>query len=90
MIFDSLQVIIPVYNEGEDIIKTLVQIETKVITPHRIFIVYDFDEDNTIPVVNEFMREQNAKNIFLVKNQYGKGALNAIRTGFDSTKDTGT
>jgi len=87
MIFDSLQVIIPVYNEGEDIVKTLGQIEAKVITPHRIFIVYDFDEDNTIPAVNEFMREQNAKNIFMVKNQYGKGALNAIRTGFDSTKD---
>ncbi len=87
MIFDSLQIIIPVYNEGENIIKCLGQIEAKIITPHRIFIVYDFDEDSTIPAVNGFIGEQNAKNIFLIKNQYGKGVLNAIRSGFDSTKD---
>lgn len=87
MIFDSLQIIIPVYNEGENIVKTLGQIEAQVITPHCIFIVYDFDGDNTIPAVKEFVTERNVTNILLVKNLYGRGVLNAIRTGFDSIKD---
>lgn len=87
MIFDSLQIVIPVYNEGENIGKTLAEIENNITTPHSILLVYDFDEDNTIPVVNEIIREQNATNIFLIRNRYGKGVLNAIRTGFDSAKD---
>jgi len=85
--FDSLQIIIPVYNEGENISRTLDQIESKISTPHNTLIVYDFDKDNTLPVVNQFIRERNAKNVTLVKNSYGKGVLNAIRTGFDSTKE---
>ena len=87
MTFDSLQIAIPVYNEAGNIAYTLRQIEAKVVTPHYIYIVYDFDEDNTIPVVKEFIREQKAENVFLVKNKYGKGVLNAIRTGFDSTQE---
>lgn len=87
MTFDSLQIAIPVYNEAGNIAHTLEQIEAMVTVPHRVLIIYDFDEDDTIPVVKEFIREQKAKNIFLVKNRYGKGVLNAIRTGFDSAKD---
>ena len=87
MIFDSLQIVIPVYNEGENIGKTLAEIESKITTPHSILLVYDFDEDNTLPIVNEIIREQNLNNVFLVKNSLGRGVLNAIRTGFDATKD---
>jgi len=86
MIFDSLQIVIPVYNEGENIGKTLAEIESKITTPHSILLVYDFDEDSTIPVVNEIIRQQNATNIFLIRNRYSKGVLSAIRTGFDSAK----
>ena len=87
MKFDSIQIIIPVYNESENIINTLKEIETGIATPHSILIIYDFDEDSTIPVVNEFIRQQNAKNLSLIKNQYGKGVLSAIRTGFDTAEE---
>ncbi len=80
---DSVQIVVPVYNEGENILRTIGEIESKISTPHRIFIVYDFDEDNTLPVVNRFIREHNANNITPVKNKYGQGVLKAIRTGFD-------
>jgi len=87
MTFDSLQIAIPVYNEAANIAQTLGKIETLVTIPHRILIIYDFDEDNTISAVKEFVMERKAENIFLVKNKYGSGVLNAIRTGFDSIQD---
>jgi len=87
MTFDSLHIAIPVYNEAANISQTLGKIETIVTVPHRILIIYDFDEDDTIPVVKEFISRRKAENIFLVKNKYGRGVLNAIRTGFDSIED---
>jgi glycosyltransferase involved in cell wall biosynthesis len=87
MTLDSLQIAIPVYNEAGNIAHTLEQLEAMVTVPHRILIIYDFDEDDTLPVVKEFIREQKAENIFLVKNKYERGVLNAIRTGFDYIRD---
>lgn len=79
-----INIIIPVYNEGENIISTLSEIKAKVSTPHKIFIIFDFEEDNTLPVIRD-LPETN--NIQLIKNQYGKGALNAIKTGFNSVEE---
>lgn len=85
--FDSLIIMIPVYNEGESILQTLTQIETSVKTPHNILIIYDFDMDNTIPVVKQFIEENKVDNIKIVKNLYGEGVLNAIVTGFNSARE---
>jgi dolichol-phosphate mannosyltransferase len=82
MRYVSINIIIPVYNEGENIRSTLAEIAKKVRTPYKIMIIYDFYEDNTIPVVKDLMKKNN--NIKLVKNKYGRGALNAIKTGFES------
>lgn len=83
---DKLQVIIPVYNEGASITKTLIDIRDKIAVPCEIIIVYDHDEDNTIPIVKEYMETANNPFILLVKNQYGMGGLNAIKTGFNIAK----
>lgn len=74
----SLGIIIPVYNEGENIGETLNAIEEKISTPHSIYIVYDFEEDNTLPVVTEFINK--GIDINLVKNPV-RGVVNAIKTG---------
>lgn len=79
--YDSINIVIPVYNEGANISNAISEIESKVKTGHRIFIIYDFDEDNTLPVVRGLMG--NKKNIHLLKNKHGKGVLNAIKTGFE-------
>ncbi|MFC1982565.1 glycosyltransferase [Chloroflexota bacterium] len=83
----SLQIVLPVYNEKDNILRTLKEIETKVRTPHQILIVYDFKGDNTLPVVREFIEKQGIGNITMIQNRYGNGVLNAIRTGFDSAGD---
>jgi glycosyltransferase involved in cell wall biosynthesis len=76
---DFINIVIPVYNEGENILSTLSEIKAKVSTPHKIFIIYDFEADNTLPAV----RSLPESSVQLVKNQYGNGALNAIKTGFN-------
>jgi len=80
-----LNIVIPVYNEAENIKTTISQINQMVCTPHKIFIIYDFDQDNTLPIVKNLMREQT--NIELLKNKYGRGVLNAIKTGFESINE---
>jgi dolichol-phosphate mannosyltransferase len=84
---DLLQINIPVYNESDSIVKVLEEIETKVTTPHQINIIFDFLEDSTLPVVRRYIQEKKARNICLVQNLYGKGVLNALKTGFDSVKE---
>jgi putative flippase GtrA len=79
----KLIIVIPVYNESENIRETIGRIEAIVSLPHIINIVYDMDEDTTIPVVNELCRDM--PHIALVKNKYGSGVLNAIKTGLEST-----
>ena len=76
----SVSIVIPVYNEGGNIKAALTAIQERVKCKHNILIVYDFDEDDTLPAVRECMRE----NISLVKNKYGRGVLNAIKTGLES------
>ena len=79
--YEIINIIIPVYNEKESICKTFSEIENKIKTPHKIFVVYDHDDDNTIPIIKDHIDRKN--NLALVKNKYGIGALNAIKTGFD-------
>ncbi len=79
--YKNLNIIIPVYNEGENIAKTIAAIDGKVRTPNDVFIVYDFDEDDTLPVARALQKTH--PNISLVKNAHGRGVLNAIKTGFE-------
>jgi glycosyltransferase involved in cell wall biosynthesis len=81
----SINIVIPVYNEGENIAATLAEITAHVRNKHRIFIVYDFDEDNTLPVVRKAM--ETCSNITPLKNRYGRGVLNAIKSGFETIED---
>jgi glycosyltransferase involved in cell wall biosynthesis len=82
-----LQIVVPVYNEANNIAETINQIAEKVRTSHSILIIYDFDGDNTLPVVSSYIREHNAKNIHLIKNTAGPGVLNAIKTGLEQCSE---
>ena len=80
----QLSIIVPVYNEAENILQVFDEIQGKITTPHEVLVVYDFDGDTTVPVVQAAMEDYH--HIHLVKNTYGPGALEAIRTGFDYSK----
>lgn len=75
-----LNIVIPVYNEKDNIKKLFDEIKANIKVSYQVFIIYDFDEDNTLEEVNKIKNLYDF-NISLIKNKYGKGALNAIKTG---------
>ena len=78
----NLSIILPIYNEAENIDKVIKIIELEVKIPHQLILVYDYDEDNTVPLIDKWQKK--LKNIRLIKNNQGnkKGVVNAIKTGF--------
>ena len=74
-----LSIVMPVYNEGKVIEKTIQGVETKVKIPHELLIIYDIDDTTTIKPVRQLQKKY--PNVKLVKNIYGNGALNALKTG---------
>ena len=74
-----LTIIIPVYNEGENITSAVERIEKEVKYSYQINLIYDSDEDTTLEPAKNL-------NVNLVKNKYGKGVLNAIKTGLENVQ----
>lgn len=82
----DLSIIVPVYNEGENICRLLDEIATKVgPVLNEVVLVYDFEKDNTLPAVREAAGRYSFP-IRPVRNAWGKGALGAIRTGLREAK----
>lgn len=79
-----LSIVMPAYNEGEVIGETIKAVHQKVKTPFELLIVYDFNEDSTVKAAQKLKNKY--KSTKLVKNIYGKGALNAIKSGLKTAK----
>ena len=80
----ALTVVIPAYNEGDGIVPVLGRIFDAVESDCEIFVVVDFEEDSTVPVLAAY-REHEPRLHTLV-NTYGRGPANAIRYGIDQVK----
>jgi glycosyltransferase involved in cell wall biosynthesis len=83
----ELSLVIPVYNEAENILPTLKTIEAIGLPAHEILVIYDREEDTTLPVLRAKAKEFPA--VRAVRNAHGRGALNAIRTGLAEAKGEG-
>jgi glycosyltransferase involved in cell wall biosynthesis len=79
----DLDLVIPVYNEGANIGRALDEIYAHVPLQKRVLVVYDFDEDDTVPVVRALMPRYPG--LALVKNTLGRGVIHAIRAGIAAT-----
>ena len=74
-----LSVVIPVYNEDKNIELTFQTLEKIIDVSHEIIVVYDFDEDTTLPVVRRLSLQ--FPQLKLVKNNIARGPSGAIRSG---------
>jgi dolichol-phosphate mannosyltransferase len=79
-----VSVVMPVYNEGPAIVPTLEQLEAALTVPHEVLVVYDFDEDTTLPVVKGLAAAMPAVRPF--RNDLGRGVLNAMKAGIAGSR----
>lgn len=77
-----LDIIIPVYNEGDNVQGAFDSLQKSVKTPFRVLLCYDHDTDTTLPIAKNYIQKKFP--LVLVKNQ-GKGAFGAILTGFQQS-----
>jgi glycosyltransferase involved in cell wall biosynthesis len=79
----ELAIVLPVYNEGEAVEPVLRALSTGVRTPHELVVIYDFDEDTTVPVIARLAGE--IPGLRGLRNDLGRGVLNAMKSGIAGT-----
>lgn len=75
-----LSVVCPVYDEGRNIGSLVGRLEREIQVPMELIVVYDKDSDDTLPALAKLQPKFPVRT---VKNHFGRGALNAIKTGFE-------
>ena len=75
-----LALIVPVYNEAENLPALVEEVERLVPPPFVMYVVYDFDGDTTVPVARALGATRPW--LRLLRNDLGPGVVNAIRAGF--------
>ena len=76
-----LDIVIPVYNEGANILSTLQSFARAVKTPLRVLICYDRDDDDTLSAIESNRSALVGLAIVFVRNR-GCGVHGAVVTGF--------
>jgi len=74
-----LSIVMPVFKEGEAVEPILRAMTASVAAPHEILVVYDFDEDPTVPVIERLALE--LPTVRGLRNELGRGVLNAMKAG---------
>jgi dolichol-phosphate mannosyltransferase len=78
-----LSIVVPVFNEEKNIISLLNQIKEHINIELEVLIIYDFDNDNTIPVIKENFDSFKRLNIKIIKNNIQPGVVNAVKKGIN-------
>jgi glycosyltransferase involved in cell wall biosynthesis len=79
-----VSIVLPVYNEADNITPTLERLVGALHVPSEIVVVYDFDEDTTVPVVQAL--QPRMPGVRLHRNDLGRGVLNAMRAGIAAAR----
>ncbi len=79
-----ISLVVPVYNEADNIQPFLRDVEREVREPYEVLIVYDFPEDSTLPAIAAM--QPPCPGVRLVHNTLGRGVLPALRAGFQASR----
>ena len=77
---ESVQIVVPVYNEGEHILAFARELEDEHVPFDSLKFIFDSDDDTTIPFLHQL--RQGDPRVVPEKNQYGRGVIHALRWGF--------
>src|SRR5262249_1983796 len=77
----ELDIVIPVYNEGRNIVATLAALAGALTTPARVLICYDHPADDTLPAIRANPQAHTRLPIEFVRKA-GRGAAGAVVPGF--------
>lgn len=77
----SIQIVVPIYNEGENVVRLHEQLQAVGVPFQRLRFVYDHDADTSLPFVAKLAAED--PRVQASKNEYGPGVIRALRWGFD-------
>ena len=79
-----MSVVIPAYNEGDDIVPVLDRMLESITLSSELLVVVDTTDDTTVPVVTAY--GENHPDVRIVVNDYGRGPAHAIRYGIHQAK----
>jgi dolichol-phosphate mannosyltransferase len=77
-----VSVIVPAYNEGEQIVPVLDRLFEAMRLPCEVLVVVDSPQDSTVAVTEEYALKE--PRIRCLVNTYGPGPANAVRFGIDA------
>ncbi|MEI9804214.1 MAG: glycosyltransferase family 2 protein [Pseudolabrys sp.] len=80
-----LDIVIPVYNEGNIILATLAELRGRVVTKSRILICYDKPDDDTLSTIHAHSEQVEGLEIEYVRNR-SRGAHGAVMSGFAASR----
>ena len=80
-----LSIVLPVYNEADNIRQILAALANAVNILTEVLIVYDDEDDTTLPVVRS-CAPPPATEYRLLRNTLGRGPANALKTGFAAAR----
>ena len=79
---NSLTIVVPVYNEAANFLALWEAVTSQIRATFSVVVIYDFDEDNTVPVVRRII-DSGETRLRLAKNDVRQGVIGAILTGFN-------
>jgi glycosyltransferase involved in cell wall biosynthesis len=79
-----VSVVIPAYNEGDNILPAFDRIFEAIKLDAEVLVVVDSEQDTTIPAVEKYAKSEPRLGYLI--NTYGRGPAQAIRYGIDNAK----
>ncbi|MGM5033870.1 glycosyltransferase [Tardiphaga sp. 803_E3_N1_3] len=83
---DSVEItlVVPVFEEQENIVPFITEVKKHVQLPHCICIIFDHSTDGTLLKRDEV--HSIDPTVQFIQNAYGKGIINAFKTGFEVSR----
>ena len=82
----ELSIILPVKNEKESLPIMIKILKLSLDFSYEVIIVHDDLDDNTNPEAHKLQEQFKEMKISLIHNDYGRGIINAVKKGVESSK----